>query len=179
MARAKITYTKYSNTSKRAGRNNRKLGPSIGKTYTLSAGLPTKVETDAGPIPESEADLVREREKHFGTDDRSARALNGKTFVVGKPVALSARDLAPMADDGVVKWILTYRGMSGSDAVFDMTMRFETDRNGAHMTVDLVGKGVIDPKTAMMRDTTMQGTVTLTGGTTGQGTMTQRWRMIR
>jgi hypothetical protein len=173
--KARITYTSYSDVTRRAGGAGNKAGPPLHKPYTLTSGLPTKVESKDGPVPESEADLVREREKRFGTDDRFARALHGRTFTIDKAASVPVPDLFDDEKIKVQAMTLTYRRTANAKAEFDMTLRFVADQDGHKITTDLAGKAVIDPKTAMLHDLTLHGTVEYRGPNNGRGTMTLRY----
>jgi hypothetical protein len=173
--KARITWTKFSDVTKRAGGAGNKGGPSLDKPYTLTSGLPTKVESKDGPVPELEADLVRERERRFGTDDRFSKAVDGKTFAVGKVVNVSAPDLFDDPLTKVKTLTMTYREMVGSNAAFDMTLVMVGD-GGLKFVADLTGRVVLDPKTANLQELTLHGTVEYKqSGATGTGSMTLRF----
>ena len=151
------------------------VSPIEGKSYTLTAGTPVTVEVGGKPAPAPEADAVRAAEKRFGKPDRMAKVLEGKTFTKGKPLDLPPAEIVDaMGDDPdlkLLKMTLTYRGMTGKRAMFDMAVKIEGDKNGGHMVMDLAGKVTVDPKTSEPVALDLQGTMKITGAASGEGTM--------
>lgn len=174
MTKAKYTFITDSETKQSAKKSGG--GPTAinGKSYTLTAGEPTGVAGDRGPAPDAEAELVRKRVKRFGKPDSLGKVIAGKTFLKGKPFALPAAqlaDVAPEPDLQVVSVVLTYTGMKGDLALFDLAMKAEGDRNGMKMKLDFKGKVEVDPKTNTAMDSKLEGTVTSTGTAIVEGTM--------
>jgi hypothetical protein len=146
-----------------------------GKTYTLTAGSPyTIAGTGAGAVPAAEADLVRKRVKKFGKSDQLGKVLSGKTFVKGKQLQLTAAELAEAAPDPELKLTsvgLTYTGMRGDRALFDVVMKGEGSKGKASMTLEFKGKIEVDPKTNTPLDSKMEAAVKATGANPVEGTL--------
>jgi hypothetical protein len=172
--KAKYTFTTDRETTQLPKKSTG--GPTAihGKSYTLTAGEPTGVAGDQGPAPDAEAVLVRKRVKRFGKTDQLGKVLAGKTFLKGKPFELPAAELADVAPDPdirVVSMVLTYTGMKGGLALFDLAMKAEGERDGSKMKLDFKGKVEVDPKTNTPMDTRMGATVKSTGAQIVEGTM--------
>jgi len=172
----KAKYTFMTDTETKQGPKKRDGGPTViqGKSYTLTAGEPTAVAGEMGPAPEAEAALVRKRVKRFGKADQLGKVLAGKTFTKGKPFEVPAAQLADVSPDPelqVKSLVLTYNGMKGDLALFDLAMKAEGERNGSKMKLELKGKAEIDPKTNTPVDTASDMTVSSTGASVVDGTM--------
>jgi hypothetical protein len=179
IVKAKITYEDDSKVEKNA--NKEKGGPTVvkGKTYTLTAGSPTKVEIDSKEAPAAEATLVRDHEKRFGQPDRMRKVLGGKKFVKGTAVDLMKEGVGEVfgadgKDTELTAMTLTYTGMAGKLAKFDMTVGLSA--KAANMQIDLKGKVTVDPKTGELLDLDMSGPVKGTAKVAFDGTMKMRMR---
>ena len=172
--RARYTFITDSETKRSPKKSDG--GPTAinGKSYTLTAGEPTGVAGEKGPAPEAEAALVRKRVKRFGKADQLGKVLAGKTFLKGKPFEVPAAQLADVTPDPdlqVVAMALTYTGMKGDLALFDVTMKVEGEKGGSKMKLDFKGKVELDPKTNTPIDTRLEATLTSTGASAVEGTI--------
>ena len=175
VAKAKHTYDEDTKLENAAG--NQKGGPStlVGKTFTLSAGSPYKIE--GGDPADHEA--VRKDVKRFGEPDRMRTALAGRTFDKDKPVALDPADLAHMFDEKnttLKTATFTYRGMAGKLAKFDVRIVFEVGTKTDAIVFDLGGAALVDPATADAIDLTFAGKLKGTGSAPLDGTMSMVMR---
>jgi hypothetical protein len=175
VTKAKYTYTTMEKSQKLGGKEQAKPSSIAGKTYTLEAGKPLVVTTDAGPAPEAEAKEVADAEKNFGEVDKMDKLLQGKTFVKDQAMDLPAAEIAQaMGDDPsmvVKKLTMTYRGMDGDHALFDMAMVMEQTTPGGKLDMDMTGKAMVDPKTNELVEMSLEGKMHMTGQATAEGTM--------
>ncbi|MCA9677383.1 MAG: hypothetical protein KC464_20330, partial [Myxococcales bacterium] len=173
LTKAKITYIKNDNTQTMGGKSRSKPTSVVGKTYTITAGSPLGVATDAGPAPDAEAAEVRDLEKHFGEPERMAKLLLGKTFPINQKVDLPADEIkGAMSDELTVKKLsLTYLGLDGTDATLDMDMEAEVNQGGNVITMGLAGKVRLDTKTSELVEMKLEGPVKMTGQASAEGTM--------
>jgi hypothetical protein len=177
VTKEKVTYTTVEHSQTVGGRESLEPPVIAGKTYTIEAGDPLVVTTDAGPAADAEAQAVQDAEKDFGKPDRFGKLLEGKTFQKDEAVDLSADEIAAANDDGddakFTSVTMTYRGMAGELALFDMAVTVEQDTPGeGRLDMFLTGTARVDPTTNEPAEATLEGTMTMTGPTTAHGTMT-------
>ena len=175
ITKAKYTYDEDTKVEKLGGKE--KGGPSglAGKTFTLTAGTPYKIEGGS----EADQDLVRKDVKRFGEVDKMRKALAGRTFEKGKAVELDPADLAHMLDEKntkPTKATFTYRGMAGKLAKFDVRIVFEVGTKADAIVFDLAGAALLDPASADAIDLTFAGKLKSTGATPIDGTMSMVMR---
>lgn len=178
VTRARYTYLAITNRQSFGTTPKDEASPLVGKTYVLEAGTPTVVSTDAGPAPEDEADLVRKAEKRFGKPDQIQSLIAGMTFEPGRTVELPAdKVLEAMRDDPDDKiesstLSLTYRGMDGTNARFDVTMTMTgQDDRGNQVDLRFAGTGLIEPATGEALLLDMKGPFKMSGRMNAEGTM--------
>jgi hypothetical protein len=175
VTKARITYATLDRSQKVGDKEQ--LPPSVlaGKTYVVEAGEPLSVSTEAGPAPDAEAAEVRDAEKNFGKPEKMGKMLDGKTFVKDEPVEFPASEIAQaMGDDPtmvVTRMGMTYRGMDGALALFDMNMVMEQTTPGGKLVMDLTGKAIVEPKRNDLVEMTMDGNLQMTGSASAEGTM--------
>ena len=178
ISKAKVSYEVVQNSQKVAGKEHFGPSPLVGKTYTLTAGSPIVVSTDAGPAPEAEAAAVQEIEQSFGKPSRMGTLLANRSFPRDQATDLPAGEIGQALGDDpsmiVQKLTLTYRGMAGDLATFDIAMTVVQDRDGNHMAMELAGKLLIHPKANDVGSLALDGSVTLTGKAAAKGTMQMR-----
>jgi hypothetical protein len=176
VTKEKVTYTTLEHSQKLAGQE--KLQPPViaGKTYTIEAGDTLAVTTDAGPAAEAEAKEVQDAEKNFGKPEKFGKLLEGKTFKKDETVDFPADQIADAMGDAdnmkVTKLSMTYRGMEGEVAMFDMAMTIVQETPGGTLTMDMAGKAKVDPKTNEPVDMALDGKLAMTGKAEATGTMT-------
>jgi hypothetical protein len=163
ITKAKVTYEVDQRSKKQDGKSDGGASPIEGKTYTLTAGATIDVAGASGKAPDAEASVVREREKRFGKTDKMTKLLAGKKFDLGKPVDLTGPDVADaFADDPnleLKKLTLTYRGMDGKNAKFDMQLQIAARKPDSDMKFELSGKALIEPTSGEPIDMKLDGTV--------------------
>jgi hypothetical protein len=138
-----------------------------GKTYVLAVGSPTRITTDTGgPVPETEATLVRSRDSRFGKPDPIRNVLAGKTLLRDTPYPMTATDLADYDLDGIkaTKYVLTFRGRRGAHGVFDASMAFTGTSDGIEMAFELAGRYVVDLETGTDLEYDVSGPLTTRRG---------------
>jgi hypothetical protein len=156
----------------------------VGKTYVLEAGDPTTVSTDAGPVPDAEADEVRKNEKRFGRADRMDKLLEGRTFTKDETTELPADEIADVMSEGddhtkVTRLALTFHNLDRGLAHFDMAMTVEQTNPAGTLTMTLDGPVTLDAERDELVEMSMTGTLTMTGSATAHGTMTISERRTR
>ena len=174
VAEARYTYVEFGDTQKIAsGAENKRAGAIAGKSYTLTAGSPIGVAASTGKATDEELALVRKAEKRFGQPDRMAKFIDGKTFPRDKLVVVPAAELEAMNSDDlkVTALALTYRGMDGADASFDVALKMEGDRKGSHTKLDLTGKLAMEVRTGKIVGMVAKGSLTATGAQSVDGTV--------
>ncbi len=148
-----------------------------GKTYTLTAGTPIGVAAATGTAADDEIQLIRKLEPRFGQADKLGKALDGKVFARGKAVTLPSAEVAGamggnMGEVKSAEMTMTYRGMEGANAAFDVTLKLEGDKDALHISADLAGKALIDAKTFEVASMEVSGKMAGTGKTSFAGTLT-------
>jgi hypothetical protein len=172
--KAKFTYTTDSDKRKSGDKTKGGTTAISGKTYIVTAGSPTVVATAKGPAPDDEAKIVRDRAKRFGKPERMPNLLAKKKFTKNTITTLPADEVADVLDDPTLKvksLTLIYRGMKGSNAMFDIVFKAEGDKNGSHLVLDMKGKFLVDPKTGDEVESELGGTLKATGKEAVEGTM--------
>lgn len=175
VTKAKYTFEAMNEHQEMMGKKDDKASPIQGKTYTLTAGTPTDVATDSGPAPAAEADAVRDAEKKFGKSDRMAKMMAGRSFKKDEAVELPS-DMVMEAMDGddmkEMKMTITYRGMDGDNAMFDVHMVMSGNDKGNDISVDMTGKVLVDPKTGEANKMELTGPFKMSGQVKADGSMT-------
>jgi hypothetical protein len=176
VTKAKYTFDIITEEQEMAGKKDSKPSAIAGKTYTLTAGTPTDVATDSGPAPAAEAEAVRDSEKKFGKSDRMAKMMAGKTFKKGEATELDSKMvMEAMDDDGSMKnasMTLTFTGMDGDNAAFDVKMVMGGSEKGNDINVEMNGKITIDPKTGQPIKMDLTGPFKMSGQFKADGSMT-------
>jgi hypothetical protein len=175
ITKARMTYVTWDRSQRMNGQEQAKPSPLVGKSYILEAGTPITVTSDAGTPTQEEIDAVRDAEKRFGKTDGMDKVLDGRTFTKDEPLVFDPAEVAAAMgdDDGTVikAMTMTYRGLEGSLALFDMAMTVEQPAGGATMTIDMTGNAKVEPTSNDLVEMALQGTLTATGAFTASGTM--------
>jgi hypothetical protein len=155
------------------GQTQTKPTPTEGKRYILTQ-TPTgpKVTHDDGSDASPEEAAAAVHDERFGKhDDALEKFLDGRTFTEDTPVDVPSDALADVSGPfaaGAMQ--LTFRGMKGARASFDVTLTMSGDSNGSHLSVSLVGHALFDPATAVTDELMMSGTFQVAGQKQGVGT---------
>jgi hypothetical protein len=176
VTKAKITYDQDSETKVQAGKSMANPSSIVGKTFTLTAGPTLEVQSATGKATDDEIAGIKKRERRFGQPDRMAKALAGKKFDKGKPVELATADVADLFGDNsdleVKKLALTYTGMDGTNAKFDVKMVMAGTKPESDLAFELAGTMVVDPVSGEPTAMNMNGTVKQTKKTKIDGKVT-------
>jgi hypothetical protein len=175
VTQAKYTYAAFTERTTMGSHDNSDSTPIVGKTYVLTAGDPIGVAAASGSPSDAEVAVVRKLEKRFGKPDRMEAILDGKTFTRDQQVVLSDAQIADALGDSDLKaasLTLTYRGTANGQASFDIAIKLDGDKDGNHITADLSGHVVADPKTGHTLSFDTKGAMTMTGKANADGTLT-------
>lgn len=159
---AKLAYLDYSDVQQVGAKP--KQGALAGKTYTLVAGTPLAV---TGAATDDELALVRKGNKRFGQADEMDKVLDGRTFPLDKPIAIPPKAVAASLGDPDITdaaMSLTYRGLDGLNARFDITLMLQS----AKSKVDVRGVLAMEAQTGRIVALAVKGSIAITGG---QGTI--------
>jgi len=169
ITKAKITYEIDQKSQKQGTVQGGGASKIEGKTYTLTAGATVEVAGASGPAPAAEAEVVRDREDHFGKPQKIARALAGRTFQLGKQVTLPGAEIGDAFGEdpkmALQALTLTYRGMEGKHAKFDLRMSMAGKQPGNDLKLEVAGKIVIEPTSGEPMDLAVEGTIKQGGKT--------------
>ncbi len=147
VTKAKVTYDEDIDSAKQGDKTTTTPSSIVGKSYTLTAGATLAVQAASGTPTDAEIAEVRNREQRL-----MAKVLAGTTFEKGKTVDMPAEaGLLYVNEDPdieIIKVSLTYTGMDGANAKFDMKLVMGSKDPSDDFTIQSSGRAVIDPATS-------------------------------
>jgi len=173
ITKATVTYVKHDRSQQVAGTEQVPPSVIVGKTFTLEGSPPT-ITVDGAAVPPDESKQVLADEPHFGEPEKMGKLLAGRTFERDQAVDLPPDEIAhSMGDDklDVTRMTLTYRGMNGRDASFDIALDMAQQSGGATISFSMAGSVSFDPKTNELHSMKLEGPISMTGTASGNGTM--------
>jgi hypothetical protein len=177
VTKEQVTFTKVEKHQTVGGKDVTRPMSIDGATYVLElAGDDVTVTTAAGaPAADEERDLVLSLEKDFQLGGLLERFLAGKTFHEGEAADLPSDQVTALladADEGVEKATmkLTFRGMDGALARFDVAAGLAGTKKEMHMDSTLIGKVELDPATGRVASERLGGPIHLSGRFDATGT---------
>jgi hypothetical protein len=163
VTQARYTYDAFKNTFWAGGDGRSPAMPFTGKTYVLTAGDPIGVTASTGTASDDEVELIRKQEIRFGKPDADAM-LDGRTFTRGAEVTVPASQLAGVVAEPnmkVAKLSVTYTGIAGDTATFDVRMRLAGGKDGYRVTAELTGAVLVDARDGSFVSANMKGPLTM------------------
>jgi len=164
MTKIRVVYGERSQQQTMNGQAKANPDPLAGHTYVVEAKDGKISATREGHPASADESAELEREwKSLGQQEKMAKLMASREFVVGERVALTGDEMKALMDDesdksAVVDAAITLTGVEGAQATFSMEMTFQV-KDGPPLSIPLRGTVVVDAQKGWPLEFKMEGPI--------------------